>query len=184
VKRALLALVLVLAGCGTATPPSAGDGPPAAPPSSPPSSAPASPEDVGPTFADLTEGSTKSVVKMYSFDIDDQAAVVEPIIFMETPDFCKAFKLKKSDPRCGEETGGWQSEESHNKVTVPVADEPKFFDWQDENGEVKIDSAESGGTFPIKPGTFARKVKEEPGVFVAVTTEAGEIVRAALVYTS
>ena len=179
-KRAfvVLAFVLVAGGCGTATQTGAGPSGPApssaAPPSEPPSkpSSKPSPEKSAPTFGDVTQGSTKTVVKMYSFDADNQSAVVEPIDF-------KTGVCAADDDDCNRE---WDAEDSHRKVTVPVADKPKFFNWQNDNGDVCIKKPEDGGTCPMKPKAFATWIKENPGEMVAVTTDNGEITRAALIY--
>lgn len=173
-KRALvvLAFLLVAGGCGTATNPGAAPSGPAPEPSSAAPSSEPSPEKSAPTFGDVTQGSTKTVVKMYSFDADNQSAVVEPIDF-------KTGVCAADDNDCNRE---WDAEDSHRKVTVPIADEPQFFNWQDDNGDVCIKKPEDGGTCPMKPKAFATWIKENPGEMVAVTTDNGEITRAALIY--
>ncbi|MEV6636306.1 hypothetical protein AB0M54_36695 [Actinoplanes sp. NPDC051470] len=176
-KRALVALALVAlaGGCGTATPGGAPAGPPpsaAAPSSAPPKSAAPASSKAAPAFADLTQGSAKTVVKMYSFDADNSAAVVEPIDF-------KTAVCAADAPDCNRE---WDTEDSRSKVTVPLAEKPKYFTWQDDNGDVCLKKPEDGGTCPMKEKAFADWIKENPGEMVAITTDNGEIVRAALVY--
>jgi len=171
----LVAAVLTTAACGTAT---------ATTPSGPASSAavqpstkPAAPT---PTFADPTQGSGTTVVKLHSFDAGAGSAVVEPIIFMDGPAYCKAFKLKSSDGRCQRE---WVSEESHTKITLPVLAKPKLTTWDDHQGGDCIGSMTGGGTCPATAAEFAEWLKQDPGGFAVITTKDGTITHIAQMYT-
>jgi len=199
VKRKLIAVALVLAagGCGTSTPnaapaptptgpASAGPAPttsaPTSAPTSSPASSPASKKPVPPPrFADLTQGSTTSVVKLHNYDAKNASAVVEPIIFMTGDAYCRAFKIKRSDSRCVSEA--YVTEESHTKVTVPIAPKAKYFTWEGTDGSVCIDAPEKGGTCPMTEKQFTGWFKLNKQAMVAVATQDGAITRMATVYT-
>jgi hypothetical protein len=175
VKAKILLAVAVLAvgGCGAATPETApaASGPPAA------KSAPAPPQ---PSFADLTRGSTKTVVKMYAYDPKHDSAVVEPILFLTGEQYCRTFQVKRTDTRCERE---WLTEESHTKITMPVAAQPKITGWDDGQGGVCLAEPVDGGTCPMKAKDFTAWIAENPGEMVAVTTRNATVVRMALIYT-
>ncbi len=181
-KRKLLAvvvMVLVAGGCGTAAPDAAPTAAPSttAPASSPPSrKAPAQPR-----FADLTQGRTTAVVKLHGYDAKNASAVVEPMIFMTGDAYCRAFKIKRSDGRCVNHA--YVTEESHTKVTVPIAATVKYFTWEAANGDVCVDAPEKGGTCPMTERQFTRWFKENKQAMVAVATEDGSLTRMAIVYT-
>ena len=200
-KRKLIAVALVLAagGCGTSTPnaapaptptptgpASAGPAPttsaPTSAPTSSPASSPASKKPVPPPrFADLTQGSTTSVVKLHNYDAKNASAVVEPMIFMTGDAYCRTFKIKRSDSRCVSEA--YVTEESHTKVTVPIAADAKYFTWEGSDGSVCIDAPEKGGTCPMSEKEFAGWFKLNKQAMVAVATKDGTITRMATVYT-
>lgn len=184
-----MALVLAAGGCATNAPDAGGA--PAAPafsatpsgtPSRTPPSGPASKKPVPrPRFADLTQGSTTSVVRLHSYDAENASAVVEPIIFMTGDAYCRTFKLKRTDGRCV--SSAYVTEESHTKVTVPVAATAKFLTWEGTDGSVCIDAPEKGGTCPMTRKQFADWFKLNKKGMVAVATEDGTITRMAVVYT-
>ena len=196
-KRKLIAVALVLAagGCGTSTPnaapaptptptgpASAGPAPTTSAPTSVPASSPASKKPVPPPrFADLTQGSTTSVVKLHGYDAGNASAVVEPIIFMTGDAYCRTFKIKRSDSRCVSEA--YVTEESHTKVTVPIAPKAKYFTWEGTDGSVCIDAPEKGGTCPMTEKQFTGWFKLNKQAMVAVATQDGAITRMATVYT-
>jgi hypothetical protein len=176
VKRVLAGLVLVLvaAGCGT--------GQPKAPPAHSSAAVPApSPSAPQPRFADLTQGSTTSVVKLHAYDAKNASAVVEPMIFMTGDAYCRTFKIKRSDSRCVHLA--YVTEESHTKITVPIAPTAEYFTWEDTNGDVCIDAPEKGGTCPMTEKQFAAWFKLNQRSMVAVATEDGALTRLAIVYT-
>jgi hypothetical protein len=195
VKRKLIAVALVLAagGCGTSTPnaapapatsaqPSSPTSPPTSAPTSPPTTAPKSKKPAPPPrFADLTQGSTTSVVKLHGYDAGNASAVVEPIIFMTGDAYCRAFKIKRSDSRCVSEA--YVTEESHTKVTVPIAADAKYFTWEGTDGSVCLDAPEKGGTCPMTEKQFTGWFKLNKQSMVAVATQDGTITRMATVYT-
>jgi hypothetical protein len=164
-----VAAVLLIGGCG-----SGATGSPSAFPSAPSSAAPE------PSFADLTRGSTTSVVKLHAYDAKNRSAVVEPILFMTGQKYCKTFKVKSTDARCNRE---WITEDSHTKVTVPVAAKPKYFTWQAENGDVCIETPEGGGTCPMTAKEFDAWAAENTNAMVAITTVDGTITRMAQIFT-
>ncbi|MEV4706667.1 hypothetical protein [Actinoplanes sp. NPDC049316] len=177
-KRALLAVVLILmaGGCGTATPEASA--PPVPSASASPSPSAAAPQ---PRFADLTQGSTTSVVNLHAYDAENASAVVEPIIFMTGDAYCRTFKLKRSDNRCVHHE--YVTEESHTKITVPIATTAKYFTWEGADGDVCIDAPEKGGTCPMTAKEFAGWFKLNKGAMVAIATEDGTVTRMAIVYT-
>lgn len=194
-RRKLLAsllLVVVVGGCGpgspdasstpTASPPAvSGDGGPASDPQGTPTGTPSSSAAVPqPRFADLTQGSTTSVVTLHSYDPANASAVVEPVILMTSDAYCRAFKIDRADGRCTQRA--FITEESHTKVTVPLADEVDYFTWEDAEGNVCMDASEKGGTCPMTGKQFAAWFALNKGSMVAVDTELGVITRMAIVY--
>ncbi|MGA5304031.1 hypothetical protein ACPCHT_29195 [Nucisporomicrobium flavum] len=188
-KRALPAvvlLVLVAGGCGTDKPeaspvpasPSSTSTSPSPSTSSLPSITKAAPQ---PRFADLTQGSTTSVVKLHAYDGKNASAVVEPIIFMTGDAYCRTFKIKRSDSRCVNHE--YVTEASHTKVTVPIAATAKYFTWEGADGNVCLDAPEKGGTCPMTAKEFAGWFKLNEGGMVAIATTDGTLTRMAIVYT-
>ena len=202
-RRKILAVLLTLlalpaGGCGTGHPdaspgPAASLSPPDTPTSAPlvtpasspastrPSSTPSKKAAPQPRFADLTQGSTTSVVKLHGYDAKNASAVVEPIIFMTGDAYCRVFKIKRSDSRCV--SHAYVTEESHLKVTVPLASQVKYFTWEGTDGSVCIDAPEKGGTCPMTAKQFAAWFKLNKQAMVAVATKDGTITRMATVYT-
>ena len=171
----LAAALLSAAGCDAA----GRREPPAAPSSKAPSSKAPSPAP-GPTFADLTTGSKTSVVKLYSYDAAAHSAVVEPVIFLDGPSFCEAFKLTSSDPRCQQD---WADEESHTKVTLPVRPKPALTQWDDHRDGDCIGGIATGAVCPATPAEFAAWLKAGPNGFAVVTTVDGTVTKIAQLYT-
>ena len=135
----------------------------------------------GTSFADLTRGSVKSVVNLRAYDAGSHSAVVEPILFMTGEKYCQTHKLKPGDARCNRE---WITEESHTKVTVPLAAKPKYFTWEKEDGDVCLgEKPEDGGNCPMTPKAFTSWAADNIGAMVAVTTVNGTVTRMAQIYT-
>ncbi|MET8278850.1 hypothetical protein [Micromonospora sp. NPDC005174] len=189
---AALLLVVVIGGCGTGSPdtssaatasPSAvsGLGGPASDQPGTPTGTSSSATVPQPRFADLTQGSTTSVVTLHSYDPANASAVVEPILFMTSDAYCRAFKIERSDGRCTHLA--YITEESHTKVTVPLADDVDYFTWEDAQGDVCMDAPEKGGTCPMTGKQFAAWFASNKEAMVAVATELGVITRMAIVYT-
>jgi hypothetical protein len=174
----VLGLALLAGGCGTGQPET---GPAPSSPSSSPSAAAPSPSAPQPRFADLTQGSTTSVVTLHSYDAKNASAVVEPMIFMTGDAYCRAFKIKRSDNRCVHHA--YVTEESHTKVTVPIAPTAEYFTWEGEDGSVCIDAPEKGGTCPMTEKQFGAFFKLNKRPMVAVATKDGTLTRLAVVYT-
>jgi hypothetical protein len=167
---ALLA-ALGTAGCGTG-------GPSVAPSASASVSAGTQPS-ARPTFADVTTGDTESVVKLHAYDPAALSAVVEPIIFMQGPDFCAAFGLPESDERC---MRAWTAEESNTKVTLPVSATATLLTT---NGAVEqcMNWTLGVGTCAWSKAKLAEHTRNDPGTMVRLTTRAGTITRLAEIYT-
>ncbi|UQU63841.1 hypothetical protein COUCH_33445 [Couchioplanes caeruleus] len=188
VLPAVVLLVLLAGGCGTDKPDASPAPAPASPasesasespsPSESPSTTKAAPQ---PRFADLTQGSTTSVVKLHAYDAKSASAVVEPIIFMTGDAYCRTFKIKRSDSRCVSQE--YVTEASHTKVTVPIAATAKYFTWEGADGNVCIDAPEKGGTCPMTAKEFAGWFKLNEDGMVAIATTDGTLTRMAIVYT-
>jgi hypothetical protein len=168
---AMATAVLATAACGTNAPSAT---PSFAPP---PSTAPAPPR---PSFADLTRGDSTSVVKLYAYDPTADSAVVEPIIFMDGPAFCRKFKVKAGDPRCDRE---WTTEESHTRVTVPVVAKPRLNAWENAAGDDCIGTLTTGSTCAVSVTTFTKRAKANPAGFVVITVKAGVATKLSEMYT-
>ncbi len=166
-RRVPLILLLLLTGCAS---PAAEERP--APTASSAAAAPT------PTFADVTRGNTASVVKVWAYDRTARSVVVEPVVFMLGPDFCVAFALPDTDPRCELE---WTTEDSRLKVTLPVRPDATFAVV---NGEPQACmSDETGaGTCAVSARRFAAWLKEGPEALVRVTTVDGVVTSLAEVY--
>jgi hypothetical protein len=166
--RVLLALACATALAGCAATPS-------------PAPAPAaSPTSAVPTFADVARGDSTSVVKIESFDAGARAAVVEPTIFLQGPDFCTAFHLPSSDPRCERD---WNTEDSNTRVTVPVAEDAELFTIRGGDPECFSEDALIVGTCELTPAKFARLAQESPGMLAQVTIVDGTARKIAELYT-
>ncbi|WP_305789720.1 hypothetical protein [Symbioplanes lichenis] len=167
--RILLALAVVvgaLTACSTTSPSAA-----------PASSAPASPI---PTFADVSRGDSKSVVKLISFDPQARSAVAEPTIFMQGPDFCEAFQLPASDPRCERD---WSTEDSNTRVTVPIAADAELFTIHGGDPECFSGDSLVVGTCELTPAKFATLSQESGEMLVQLTVVDGTARKIAEVYT-
>jgi hypothetical protein len=103
------------------------------------------------------------------------------MIFMTGDAYCRAFKIKRTDDRCVHHE--YVTEESHTKVTVPIAPAVKYFTWEGPEGEVCIDAPEKGGTCPMTEKQFAEWFKVNKRGWVAVATEDGAVTRMSVVYT-
>jgi hypothetical protein len=122
----------------------------------------------------------ESPVKLYSYDAAAHAVVVEPVLFLSGPDYCKMFKIKQSDGRCEPD---WVTVDSHLKLTLPVDDKPSLYTWEGAGGDVCVDSFAGGGTCPQKASAFAAWLKADKGGLVAVSTVRGQVTRMAQMYT-
>ncbi|HWS39397.1 MAG TPA: hypothetical protein VN408_42465 [Actinoplanes sp.] len=112
IRSLFLVALLGLTACEAGTP--------AAPVSAPPSAAP----DTKPTFTDVRIGDTVSVVRVERFTTGkNRSVVVEPIIYMKNPDFCRAFKIPLDDKEC---SYPYSIEHSGAKITLPRADDATY----------------------------------------------------------
>ncbi|MFI7543925.1 hypothetical protein [Actinoplanes sp. NPDC049599] len=166
---ALAAAVLLLGAAGCSPEPARV--PPAA--SAP---APAAPT---PTFAEVHRGDTESVVKLHRFDPRARAVVVEPTVFLQGPDFCAAFHLPGTDPRCDR---AWATEDSRVKVTLPVSADAELLSIRDGSPEC-LDDRTGAGTCRWPASALAGRVSaDEGGLLVRLTTKDGTATRIAEVY--
>jgi hypothetical protein len=133
-----------------------------------------------PTYTDITRGDSTSVVKLYAYDPRAHSAVAEPVIFLDGPAFCKAFKLKSSDPRCDRD---WATEESHTKVTVPVVAQPKLMAWDDHHEGDCTGTITSGGVCRTTTADFADWLRQNPKGFAVLTVKDGTVTKIAEMFT-
>ncbi|MEU4218425.1 hypothetical protein [Actinoplanes sp. NPDC026623] len=120
------------------------------------------------------------MVKLYSYDATAHSAVAEPVIFLDGPAFCKAFKLKSSDPRCQRD---WADEESHLKVTLRVSAKPKLTQWDDHKDGDCTGTITTGAVCPATEAQFATWLKNNPGGFAVVTLTDGTVTKIAQMFT-
>ncbi|PRX21976.1 protein kinase-like protein [Actinoplanes italicus] len=124
-------------------------------------------------FTDPTTGSSQSVVRLYSYDPVAHSAVAEPILLMDSADYCKQFKIDPADIKCSDP---FQVVESRTKVTIPVRSAPKLTSWESAGGWEGVVSVRAGTGQSISASKFTKWLagKEEGGL-VAVTTTGGEL---------
>jgi hypothetical protein len=175
---AALSLPLLLAACaktadGTASPAGAGSSASATPKTS------VRPPAPGPSYVDVTKGDSSTAVLLYSFDPAVHSAVVEPVIYMEGPTYCTKYRIRQSDSRCNLETVTVQS---HQKATVPVSPQAKFFLAVSGDRDC-VGSIELGGSCPATSEQFTQLVEQNGGGLVAhVTIKDGTATRLAEEY--
>ncbi|MEU8613908.1 hypothetical protein AB0C29_38575, partial [Actinoplanes sp. NPDC048791] len=124
-------------------------------------------------FTDPTTGSSQSVVELYSYDPVAHSAVAQPVLVMDSADYCRQFKIDPDDIKCSDP---FQVVESDTKVTIPVRSPPKLTAWENVGGGDDIVSVRAGAGDSISASKFTKWLagKEEGGL-VAVTTTDGEV---------
>ncbi len=122
-------------------------------------------------FTDPTTGSSQSVVELYSYDPVAHSAVAQPVIVMDSADYCKQFKIDPSDIRCSDP---FQIVESRTKVTIPVRSAPKLTVWENVDGGADIVSVRAGAGRSISAAKFTKWLTASQGGLVAVTVTNGE----------
>jgi hypothetical protein len=122
-------------------------------------------------FTDPTTGSSQSMVELYSYDPVAHSAVAEPVLMLNSADYCKQFKIESSDIQCSDP---FQIVESHTKVTIPVGSAPKLTSWENVGGGDAIVSVHAGAGHSISSSKFHKWLAEKSGGLVAVTTSNGE----------
>jgi hypothetical protein len=157
-------IVLVAAGCSTPEPR----------PEAPTASTPAP----TPTFAEVQRGDTESVVKLRDYDPRVRAVVVEPTVFLQGPDFCAAFHLPGTDPRCDL---AWTTEDSKVKVTLPVSREAELLTTGDGSSGC-VDDRTGAGTCRWSPAQLAERVAADDSFLARLTTRDGTATRIAEVF--
>jgi len=176
---AVAAILALATGCGTDQPPASARGSvTAAPPSSAPSTAP-SVSAPAPAFPDVARGDTVVTANLLSYDPAADSAVVVPTLMLTGEDYCRKFKVKASDSRCQRE---WITEDSHTKITLPVAPEAKLLSFKDGDPEC-VGNMIAGGTCPVSKKQFAAWTEDYPEGLVRISTKDGTIVKMAQVYT-
>ncbi|MCA2211865.1 hypothetical protein [Jidongwangia harbinensis] len=174
-SRRLLCAVLLLpvAACGTS-----GDGRAATPQPTVSAAATTSPSpsaSAAPGFVELT-GDASTSVRVVKLDFRNRSAVVEPIVFMHGPDYCKAMKISPIEQRCSQEV---VIEGNKTKVTLPIAADVDLRTIG--HGEECIGTMTGGATCRASLAEFTRNVGE--GVPVWITLDDGTIAKIAELYT-
>jgi hypothetical protein len=123
-------------------------------------------------FTDPTTGSGQSMVELYSYDPVAGSAVAQPVLVMDSADYCKQFKIDPSDIRCSDP---FQIVESHTKMTIPVRSAPKLTSWENAGGGDGIVSVRAGAGRSLSESTFVKWLAEMEGGLVAVATTDGEV---------
>jgi hypothetical protein len=160
-----LATTLLLAACSS----------PAAKPQAGPSASPAPPT---PTFTDVSHGDTNSIVKLLKYDPKARAAVVEPVVFLDGPAFCRAFRIPETDPRCERE---WVTEDSRIKVTLPVTARVRLLTVKD--GDASCVNEQTGaGSCPWSSRDLAQHAAPGRDLLVRLTTADGAATTIAELY--
>ncbi|BCJ48863.1 hypothetical protein Asp14428_03380 [Actinoplanes sp. NBRC 14428] len=132
-----------------------------------------------PTFADVSRGDTDSVVRLRAYEPRARSVVVEPTIFMQGPDFCTAFALPESDPRCNLE---WTTEDSKTKVTLPVDAGARLLTMNGGDPDC-LDDKSMAGTCRLTETQFSALLKNSGDLLVRLRTRDGTVVQMAEVYT-
>jgi hypothetical protein len=162
---ATLPALLLLTGCADS------GGTPQAAPGSPSSSSPGpstsvKPAAPGPTYPDVTKGDSSTAAWLTNFDATAHSAVIDPVIFMEGPTYCKKYRIRASDARCNED---YVIVDSHQKAAIPVSPAVKlytaFSDTEDCAGLI-----ETGGRCPITEAKFATLAKTNKNDFLVHVT--------------
>jgi hypothetical protein len=137
------------------------------------------PPAAGPTYADVTQGDSSTAAMLYRFDPTAHSAVIEPVIFMEGPSYCKKYRIRSSDERCELD---WVLVQSHQKAAVPVSPHVALF-TSDSDSEDCIGSIAEGGSCPVTTAEFSSMAAAGKNNFlVHVTIKAGTVTRIAEEY--
>jgi hypothetical protein len=133
-------------------------------------------------FPDLLgNGHVSSVVKLFSYDPAAHVVVVEPVLYLAGPDYCKLFKIKPNDGQCEQET---TLTESHLRLTIPTRTQPTLTTYDNAEGDgACVGTMISGGVCPAGPTAFAKWAKANPQGLVAVTTTDGVVTKLAEMYS-
>ncbi|PRY23472.1 serine/threonine protein kinase [Pseudosporangium ferrugineum] len=125
-------------------------------------------------FADPATGSGTSVVRLYSYDPDERAAVAQPVRVLDSADYCEQFRVDPDDLLCSDP---YQVVESRQKVTIPVRRSPALRVWEGPIGDVPAAVRTGEGSGKISVSNFRIWLAENPGALVAVTTSNGTATR-------
>ncbi len=133
----------------------------------------------GPSYPDVTQGDSSTAAMLYSFDAAAHSAVIEPVVFMDAAAFCKKYRIRADDGRCGQDT---VLVRSYQKAAVPVSPGVKLFRAVTDDGEC-IGSINEGGSCPVNTATFSSMAAANKVNFlVHVTIKAGTVTRIAEEY--
>ncbi|WP_433796672.1 serine/threonine protein kinase [Actinoplanes sp. CA-252034] len=124
-------------------------------------------------FTDPRTGSSRSIVELHSYDPAGRSAVAQPVLVMDSADYCEQFKIDPSDIRCSDP---FQIVESRTKVTLPVRSAPKLTSWKNVGGGDGIVSVQAGAGQSISASELTGWLADQQGGgLVAITVTDGEV---------
>jgi predicted Ser/Thr protein kinase len=123
-------------------------------------------------YTDVSAGDSTSVAKLLSYNKTARSAVVEPVRYYSGPGYCKAYHIASSDGRCNRE---WITEDSHAKVTVPLATSAKltYVHGGDPDCMKSYSDIILAGTCALSPAAFASWLKDNAEALVRLTVKDG-----------
>ena len=131
-----------------------------------------------PTFTDVRQGDTTSIVTVRAYLPKSRSIVVEPVLFMTGEKYCETFGVEATvDNPCDRE---WITENSRMAVTLPVTATVKLTGTLDDPQRCVGDS-DSAGTCAIEAEKLAPRIGS--GGLAKVTTSGGTVTAIAEVYT-
>jgi serine/threonine protein kinase len=125
-----------------------------------------------PPFTDPTTGTSASIAKILGYNRTARSALVEPVVYYSGADYCKAHKIKASDGRCERE---WETDDSHETVTVPLADDAKLTTVRDGDPECmkSISEIVIAGSCALTPAGYPSWLKDHTESLVRLTVKNG-----------
>jgi serine/threonine protein kinase len=127
------------------------------------------PASAGPTYVDVRYGRTNSTAKLLSFDPGALSAVIEPIILMPGPDYCRKYGVPVTQPRCQQ---NWTIEDSQSKIDLPVSPEVVVSTTRDGDQGCLHDNS---GTCPLPLPELAGWLKLHPQALTSITSTDGVV---------
>jgi eukaryotic-like serine/threonine-protein kinase len=133
---------------------------------------PTPPAGPQPLFTDVTEGASQSIAKILAYNRAAHSAVVEPVLYYSGPDYCKAHAIKATDSRCERE---WETDDSHEKVTVPLADDARLTTVRDGDPDCmrSISDIVIAGSCKLTPTGYASWLKDHGEALVRLSVQNG-----------
>lgn len=127
-----------------------------------------------PTFTDVFRGDSSSVVRLRAYDPRARSVVVEPVVFLQGPDYCAAYHVSGTDPRCDRD---WVTEDSRTKTTLPVSTKAELLSVR--GGEAECIGDDGAGTCPLPRDERVRWSTGDPDLLLRLTVRDGTATRLA-----